>query len=86
MQSRIAFTIFLLLLGFFVPWWLSLPFFLIGSYLYAPWFELLAIALFYDLVFSIDRINFHGFEAIYTVAAIVSISLMYVIKKRFINV
>ncbi|MBP6926603.1 MAG: hypothetical protein KBB70_02815 [Candidatus Pacebacteria bacterium] len=86
MQGRIVFSIVVALLGFFMPWWVAFAFFLIGSYLYAPWFELIIIGLLYDLAFSIDRISFHGFEAVYTAFAIIAITLTYFIKKRFINV
>ncbi|HRH31506.1 MAG TPA: hypothetical protein PK950_02465 [Candidatus Paceibacterota bacterium] len=86
MQGRIAFSIFVVLLGFLAPWWVAFIFFALGSYLYAPWFELIVIGLFYDLVFSVDRMSFGGFEFVYAAWAIVCIALMYIIKKRFLNV
>lgn len=86
MQGRILFGIFVTVLGFFMPWWVVFIFFIIGSYLYAPWFEIIIISLFYDLVFSIDRLSFHGFELVYTASGLIILSLIYIIKKRFINV
>jgi sterol desaturase/sphingolipid hydroxylase (fatty acid hydroxylase superfamily) len=86
MQGRIVFSIFIVLVGFFLPWWAVFPLFFLGSILYAPWFELIVIGLFYDLVYSVPRVSFHNFEFVYTATALVAIGLMYVIKKRFINV
>lgn len=86
MQGRIIFSIAVVILGFFMPWWLAFVLFAIGSYAYAPWFELVAIGMFYDLVFSIPRVYFHNFQLVYTTFAIIVIWLMYIIKKRFINV
>lgn len=86
MQGRIIFSIAVVVLGFFMPWWVVFLLLALGSYMYAPWFEAIGIGLFYDLVFSIPREYFHNFQFVYTVSAIVFVWLMYVIKKRFINV
>ena len=86
MQGRIIFGIAVALLGFIMPWWVAFIVFILGSYLYAPWFELIAISLLYDLVFSVARLRFHGFELVYTAFAIAAIAAMYFIKKKLINV
>ena len=86
MRSRIVFTVVTLLLGFFMPWWFPFLLFIWGSYLFAPWFELIAIGIFYDIVFSIDRSHFHGFVFVYTASAIILVLTLYFIKKKFINV
>jgi hypothetical protein len=86
MQGRIIFSIFLIVVGLLVPWWVSLVLFVFGSYLYAPWFEGIGLGIFFDLVFGTHRLAFNGFELYYTAFALVSIGIMYFIKKRFINV
>ncbi len=86
MKARIAFGVIVILLGFVMPWWFAFLLFALGAYIYAPWFELVAIAIFYDIVFSVSRLSFHGLEIVYTLYALIVLSLMYVIKKRVINV
>ncbi|MEN9582588.1 MAG: hypothetical protein RL641_542 [Candidatus Parcubacteria bacterium] len=86
MRGRILFGIAILLLGFLLPWWVAFVLFFIGSFLYAPWFELLVIGIFYDLVFGIARESFSNFQFTYTAVAVLAITLMYIIKKKIINV
>lgn len=74
------------LLGLIVPWWASAPFFLLASYYFAPWIYGIAIALIYDIIFSIPRADFHNFQFAYTLFAIASVAFVYFAKRKILNV
>ncbi len=69
----------------FLPWWLTLLLFLVGAYLYAPWYELLVAAFFLDIFFSLGREFWHGFQFVYTLFAIASILIFWILKKYILT-
>ena len=86
MYRRLFFDAATIIVAFIMPWWVAFIFLVIGAYMYAPWFEGIAFALFFDFVVGIDRVSFHHFEFIYTAFAIVSVAALYGIKRRIISI
>jgi hypothetical protein len=85
MKLRVIFGIGAFLTVVFFPWWVSLIVFMFGSYLFAPWYEILLICLIVDLFLSAPRELWSNFHFVYTTIALILVTVVPFLKKRILN-
>jgi hypothetical protein len=77
MPRRLIIAICIFFSIFLLPWWCSLIIFCIGIFAIERWYEGLAFALFYDLLYGVPEMRFYGFIFVATLLA----SVLFVVAE-----
>lgn len=82
MPRRLILAICMLISIVWLPWWCSLIIFCIGIFTISRWYEGLAFALFYDLLYGVAEARFYGFIFVATLCAAVLFVLAEFFKTK----
>lgn len=78
---RILYTVFLVILVFFTPWWLVLVFVIIGAVIF-PWYlESVFIGLYFDVFFGYPALDWYR-NILHTIIFTVPVLVIQYIKPR----
>lgn len=63
------------------PWWVLLSVGVVGSFAFKRWWEVIIAAIIFDLIYSVPRTQFFGFQFITTVVMAVLVGAIIYFKR-----